>query len=45
MGLGDAAVKGVDTEVTEGSENLITSGAVYEAIQAAINELYEKLTE
>ncbi|MCC8013769.1 MAG: hypothetical protein LIO87_01110 [Eubacterium sp.] len=39
LGLGEAAVKNVDTEVTSGSENLITSSAVYEAIQA----MYEKI--
>ncbi|MCD8238878.1 MAG: hypothetical protein LUC92_06075 [Clostridiales bacterium] len=44
LGLGAAAVREVDSEVTEGSKNLVTSGAVYEAIQAAVNELYEKLT-
>ncbi|MCC8014809.1 MAG: tape measure protein, partial [Eubacterium sp.] len=35
LGLGTAAVKGVDTAVTSGSSNLITSGGVYEAIAEA----------
>lgn len=34
----------VDTVPTEDSDNLITSGAVYEAIQNAINALRQELS-